>query len=647
MSTGIHHRILSLAAAAAVALWATPAAAQTCGVLELTGGGKKITKNVVVNITSLIVSEVDIQGDYEFTMQHGAEEFDNGCPGNTSCLNKFASNNGYDRLIVGSVLDGSSDAAYKIKLRLYDPTTTSWERTLEDEVRSSPEFMLSDIPPLVGELLTGERPRTAEEIVAEQEEEDMSLDMDVDLLAMEDDDEDDLDFDFGVGEDDLGVIDLDMTEEEIQAKREEEERRRREEEERERAEQERRDREEEERRWRAEEAQRERDEADRRAREREEDERREEERRAREEEERRWREEEDRREREEAEERRRSDREEEERREREREEDERRERERERSYYDDDEDEDEDLIVISDSDEIVIGEDDEDDYDYYDEDDYYREDEDDYYDDYEDSDEPDDEEYIYGSYEDSYADEDDYDDYDRRDDDYDRRDDDYDDYDRRDSRDSRDSRDDYDRGESRDSRDSRGGYTSSSTRGRDRRDVQDLDGGRRSSGGRATYNGSLDVAHVCIKASAGGVYYYQGFFSYGGDIGIHVHRNVLIDLQFKGWTASAIINNQKKVVTLIPLAIGASYKGMRGRWHPFVGGDLVFVLYQVHPETGARFAPGFKVRGGVDFKVTESFGFFAALNIGFAHAKYIKDIDRNRPETQLIADGTIGLLIQL
>ena len=606
MWTRILRILLSGSLLTGLLAFGTLAQAQTCGVLELTGGGKKITKNVVVNITSLVVSEVDIQGDFEFTMQHGAEEFDNGCPASTSCLTKFADNNGYERLIVGSVLDGSSDDAFKIKLRLYDPSGRSFERTLEDEVHTSPEQMLNEIPPIVGELLTGVRPKSAAELIAQAEEEDLGIDVDVDLLAMEDDDLLDADFDFGAGEEDIGIVDLDMSEEEIRAKQEAERLAREAEDRRAREVEERRAREEAERRAREDDERRRREDDERRAREEEERRRRDGERRAREEEERREREDEERRAREE---------------ERRREDDDRRRREREdeeRRRYDDEEEDDEDLIVISDSDEIVIGEDDYDDYDDYD-DGEGRDDYEDDYDDYgRDDYEEDDEDYEYGSYEDQVDDE-------------------YDDY-------GRDDDDDYGRD---DDDDDRGGSTSSSRdRGRDSYTSRDLDRGRGSRAG-ATAPGGQDVAHVCIKASAGAVFYYQGFFSYGGDIGIHVHRNVLIDVQFKGWTAAAIIDGEDKIVTLIPLALGASYKSMKGRFHPYIGGDAVFVLYQVHPETGARFAPGFKVRGGCDFKITESFGFFVAANLGLAHAKHITDIDPDRPKTQFIGDFGAGILIQM
>jgi len=222
-----------VSAAACVGLWisATPAASQTCGVLEFTGGGNKITKNVVVNITSLVVSEIDIQGDFEFTMQHGSGEFDNGCPGNSSCLAKFATDNGYENLIVGSVTDGDAGDTFKLKMRLFDPGTGTFDRTVHEEVHSAPETMLIDIPPLVTELLTGERPKTAAEVMAEKEEEDTGLDMDVDLF---DDEEEDV-MVFGLGDEDLGITDLEMSEEEIREKQEEE-RRRREEEERRRQE---------------------------------------------------------------------------------------------------------------------------------------------------------------------------------------------------------------------------------------------------------------------------------------------------------------------------------------------------------------------------------------------------------------------------
>ncbi len=645
-------------------LCVVPAAAQTCGVLEFTGGGNKITKNVVVNITSLVVSEIDIQGDFEFTMQHGAGEFDNGCPGNSSCLAKFATDNGYENLIVGSVTDGGSGETFALKMRLFDPSTGTFDRTVTEDVHSAPETMLIDIPPLVTELLTGERPKKATEVMAEKEEADVGLDMDV---ALFDDEEDDDVLVFGIEDDDLGITDLEMSEEEIRARQEEERRRREEEERRAYEEEERRRREEDERRYREEEDRR-REEERRRAREEEERVRRDEERRAREEEEERRRRDEERRAREEEEDRRR----EEER--RAREEEDRRRDEEERRYEDEEEDDADILIFDSDASEIVIGEDDE-------EDDYGRRDErddrDDYsYDRYEEEDDYDrrdsrrDDDYSYDRYDDeddrdrrdsrrdddySYDRYDDEDDYDRRDSRSDRRYDDEDDYDRRDRYDDYEEEDRYEDYEDEYERYARTGsydeddYDDDASDRRDRRDRgRDLDGGSSRGGGASgRFKGEVDKAHVCIKASAGGTYYYQGFFSYGGDIGIHVHRNVLIDMQFKGWTASAYVNSEKKTITLIPLAIGASFKGMRGMVHPFVGGDAVFILYQVHPETGARFAPGFKVRGGIDLKLTEVFGFFAGVNVGFAYAKHIKDVDRRLPETQFLVDGAVGILIQL
>ena len=582
------------------------ARAQTCGVLEFTGGGSGITKNVVVNITSLVVSEADIGGEYEFTMQHSADEFDNGCPGSTSCLAKFATNNGYGALIIGSVTDGTKPDHYKIKMRLFDPSDSSWLRTVVEEIHSAPSSMVVDLPPMVTELITGTRPRTAAEVMADAEEDDMALDMDVDLFEDIDDEEEEV---FGgfADEDDLSFVDLDMSREEAEAKREEERQR---EEEREAREEDRRRAEDRERR--------EREDEERRAEERERRDREDDERRAEEERER-------------------------------REEDERR-----RSYEDEEED-DSDFIIISDADEIIIGDDDDDD-----DDDYgrsssrYDDDEDDYgrsssrYDD-----EDDDRDSRKSS---RYDDEDDDYDYGRYDDEDDDRDsrkssryDDEDDYDSRKSSRYDDEEDDYG-SRSKGSRydDDEDDYDS---RRSGRNASKEFDEGGSSSRGSARYSGEEDVAHVCIKASAGGVYYYQGFFSYGGDIGIHLHKNMLLDLQFKGWTAQAKIITagveEIKTVTLIPLSIGASYKSMRGPVHPYIGGDAVFVLYQVHPDTGARFAPGFKVRGGADFKLTESFGLFVGANVGFAYAKHIQEIDSERVQTQFIFDATAGFMIQL
>lgn len=155
-------------------------------------------------------------------------------------------------------------------------------------------------------------------------------------------------------------------------------------------------------------------------------------------------------------------------------------------------------------------------------------------------------------------------------------------------------------------------------------------------GGNARIEDQADQAHVCIKVFAGGAYYYQGYFSHGGSVGIHLHRNVLIDLQFQGWSATAIINSERISVTLLPLSIGASIKHMRGVVRPFVGGGALFILrpiYPFYPEGSAQIVPGFLIRGGVDFKITDQFGVFAGVQAGVAHDRQIKVVDPRIPET--------------
>jgi len=206
----------------------------TCGVLEFTGSGQHANKKKLESLTTLVATEVDIVGHCELTTQYESGEFKNGCASSPGCLAEMATENDHNRMIVGTITDGAGQVQFHLRLRLYDANRGKFERTVDDDLMADMTEIRLEIPPMITELFTGERPKTAAEILAEQESEDIKLDFEMENIIDSIDDSDDV-FVFGDEVTNLEVVDLELSEEERLA-RQEEERRRREEEERRRQE---------------------------------------------------------------------------------------------------------------------------------------------------------------------------------------------------------------------------------------------------------------------------------------------------------------------------------------------------------------------------------------------------------------------------
>ena len=196
-----------------------PDPAASCGVLQFTGGGNRVNAETLNSLTALAASEIDIQGRFDITMEYATSDYSKGCAASTNCLAKFATANGHGRLAVATVSDGKSGTIH-LKLRLYDPDNGSWERTVEEDLPADRKELMIEMPPLVTELLTGERPMTAVEVMAQQEEDDIKLDFDMDVFSeIEEEEEEDL-MVFGE-EESFEFMDMEMTAEERKAKQEE------------------------------------------------------------------------------------------------------------------------------------------------------------------------------------------------------------------------------------------------------------------------------------------------------------------------------------------------------------------------------------------------------------------------------------------
>jgi len=157
--------------------------------------------------------------------------------------------------------------------------------------------------------------------------------------------------------------------------------------------------------------------------------------------------------------------------------------------------------------------------------------------------------------------------------------------------------------------------------------------------------------NVGLKVRLGAAYYYQAFFAVAVDGGIHLKPSLLLNLEFQAMTADATIITsgieEIKRVTLFSWAVGLGYKYLKRNVRPYMGLDYTVILYQVDPAAGARFAPGFRGRAGLEFMVDERFGLFVEGHLGGAYARYITEIDDDRPQFQAIVNGTGGIIIQL
>lgn len=159
-------------------------AGPSCGVLPFTRHRGRVADEELDRLTALVSGEVDIRSECAFTLQHDPEEVDARCAGSPSCLQSFADEQGHDLLMLGRVSAGQSSSGPGLQLQLFDVASGEFERTVEAVLPPDGSDQLIELPPLVAELLTGERPPTAVEILA-QHQDDMEVDLHLDALDLD------------------------------------------------------------------------------------------------------------------------------------------------------------------------------------------------------------------------------------------------------------------------------------------------------------------------------------------------------------------------------------------------------------------------------------------------------------------------------
>lgn len=119
------------------------AAAQDCAVLELAGAGETITRNFVVNLTSLLASEIDDRGSCDRLESYEASRFAEGCTGDEACLATIADDDGLDYVLAGAVLHEGERVV--LRLRLFDADRGRFVEIMQREIPSEPDRMSREV----------------------------------------------------------------------------------------------------------------------------------------------------------------------------------------------------------------------------------------------------------------------------------------------------------------------------------------------------------------------------------------------------------------------------------------------------------------------------------------------------------------------
>jgi hypothetical protein len=96
---------------------AGPVHASECGVMELAGGGEGVTRNMVVNLGSLLAGELEAGAECGSVTEYTADSFEDGCGSSESCVAAFAAEYGLELVISGALY---REDGYLVRLHRYE-----------------------------------------------------------------------------------------------------------------------------------------------------------------------------------------------------------------------------------------------------------------------------------------------------------------------------------------------------------------------------------------------------------------------------------------------------------------------------------------------------------------------------------------------
>jgi len=134
----------------------TAVLAGTCGILPFSAGSG-VGRGAADNIGSLVSTEVDIRGGFELVLSADADKVADGCSNDSSCITSFGKSQGFDKVVSGSV-SARGAKQYIIRVEFHEVRSGQLVRSVSRTLDRSPDSLLDEIPGMVEELLTGQRP---------------------------------------------------------------------------------------------------------------------------------------------------------------------------------------------------------------------------------------------------------------------------------------------------------------------------------------------------------------------------------------------------------------------------------------------------------------------------------------------------------
>jgi len=201
--------------------------------------------------------------------------------------------------------------------------------------------------------------------------------------------------------------------------------------------------------------------------------------------------------------------------------------------------------------------------------------------------------------------------------------------------------------ESRESYDDLDGRSS-----RSRPEPRKVDSSDRARVDRDRSGSSSDAPTVSITGRLGYSRFQAfNFVTYGAEIGVHPLDNLAVLAGIEGYSVRRDVPQELQdagappVVwnSIMPINIGAAYKFLNDPLRPYVGGDMLIIPGYVQDANGA--AIGLRVRGGLDYMITENIGLNVNGGLGIWSGKEFDRLDEEFATSALVPQLSMGTVI--
>ncbi|MBO85709.1 MAG: hypothetical protein CL927_10145 [Deltaproteobacteria bacterium] len=141
------------------------------------------------------------------------------------------------------------------------------------------------------------------------------------------------------------------------------------------------------------------------------------------------------------------------------------------------------------------------------------------------------------------------------------------------------------------------------------------------------------------------------FVTYGAEIAVHPLENLAVLAGLEGYSVRRDVPQELQdagappVVwnSIMPINIGAAYKFFNDPIRPYVGGDMLIIPGYVQDASGA--AIGLRVRGGLDYMVSDNFGLNINGALGIWSGKEFDRLDSEFSTSAMVPQLSMGTVV--